>query len=105
MSVNLLSKSDLLKSVSEKSGVSVKDSNAVISALADTVSEEVADGRTVQIIGIGRIARRWRAERTAKKPAERATGQGSCKMDPGDDLVIKVQESSRKLILRHNKIT
>ena len=68
MSVNLLSKSDLLKSVSEKSGVSVKDSNAVISALADTVSEEVADGRTVQIIGIGRIARRWRAERTARNP-------------------------------------
>jgi len=72
MATDLLSKSDLLKAVSEKSGLGVKESGAVLDALSDTITEQISAGKTVQLLGIGRFSRRWRAERTARNPK---TGQ------------------------------
>ncbi len=72
MSTDLLSKPDLLKAVSEKSGLSVAQSGAALDALSETIAEQVAAGKTVQLLGVGRISRRWRSERTARNPK---TGQ------------------------------
>ncbi|MCY4260813.1 MAG: HU family DNA-binding protein [Rhodobacteraceae bacterium] len=72
MATDLMSKAELLKAVSEKSGLSAGDSGAVLDALSETIAEQVAAGRTVQLLGVGRISRRWREERTARNPRTNA---------------------------------
>ena len=68
MTVVLLAKSDLLKKVGSLAGSSSKECDKIINALIEVITEEVASGTTVQILGIGRISTKDRPARIARNP-------------------------------------
>ncbi len=68
MAVKPLTKAELNKKVSEASGVTAKDTNAVMSALSDVITQHVASGGAITLIGVGKIESRDRAARTVRNP-------------------------------------
>lgn len=63
-----MNKTELIAAVVEASGVSKKDTEAVIKATFDKISEAMAAGDSVQLIGFGTFETRERGERTGKNP-------------------------------------
>jgi len=63
-----MNKSELVASISEKSGVSKKDAEKVLEAFQDTVEEALAKGEKVQLVGFGTFEVRERAERKGRNP-------------------------------------
>lgn len=69
-------KTDLQRAVSEKTGMTLKDTAAVIDAAIATIQETVADGVKVSITGFGTFEARDRKERQGqnpRKPGEKIT--------------------------------
>lgn len=66
MSVN---KSELISTVSEKTEMSKKDTEKVVSAVLDSIMDELARGEKVQIVGFGTFEVRERKEREGRNPA------------------------------------
>ena len=66
MSVN---KSELIGTVSEKTEMSKKDTEKVVSAVLDSIMDELARGEKVQIVGFGTFEVRERKEREGRNPA------------------------------------
>ncbi len=64
-----MNKTELVDAVSEKSGLSKKDSEKAISAVVDTVIETLSDGGKVQLVGFGTFETRVHKERTNVNPA------------------------------------
>jgi len=52
-----MNKSELVAALSEKAGVSKKDAEAVLDAFVGTVTEAVANGGSVDLIGFGSFQR------------------------------------------------
>lgn len=70
-----MNKQELLSAISEKSGLTKKDSEAALTAFIETVQETLKKGEKVQLIGFGSFEIRERAARTGinpitKKPME-----------------------------------
>lgn len=63
-----MNKAELIVKVAEKSGVSKKDAEKVVSAMLDVVVEAVANGDKVQIVGFGTFEQRERKERNGVNP-------------------------------------
>jgi DNA-binding protein HU-beta len=63
-----MNKSELITSISEKSTLTKKDSEAVLKALIETVQETVSKGEKVQLIGFGTWEARERAARVGRNP-------------------------------------
>ncbi|MBM7617401.1 DNA-binding protein HU-beta [Weissella uvarum] len=59
---------DLIKDVAEKTGLTKKDSNAVIDAMFASIQNNLAKGEKVQLIGFGSFETRDRAARTGRNP-------------------------------------
>ena len=63
-----MNKTELIAAVSEKTGVSKKDCEKVISGMLDQVAEVLAQGDKVQIVGFGSFEVKERQARTGRNP-------------------------------------
>lgn len=63
-----MNKSELTRAISEKSGLSTKDSELALNSFLDVVAEELASGEKIQLVGFGTFEIRERAARTGRNP-------------------------------------
>ncbi len=63
-----MNKSDLIKAVAAKAEITNKDAEKAVTALLDTIVEQVADGQEIRIVGFGTFERRERKERMGSNP-------------------------------------
>ncbi|MGD1941866.1 MAG: HU family DNA-binding protein [Leptolyngbyaceae cyanobacterium] len=63
-----MNKADLVEKVAEKSGVTKKQADAVLSAATEAISEAVSSGEKVTLVGFGSFERRDRKEREGRNP-------------------------------------
>ena len=71
--MNLTTKKELAAAVAEKAGISKKDAEAAVNALAAAVTEELAKGGSVSISGFGTFEVRERGERKGLNPRTKET--------------------------------
>lgn len=64
-----MNKTELIQSVSEKSGLTKKDSEKAVTAILETVIDAVSAGEKVQLIGFGTFEARERAAREGRNPS------------------------------------
>ncbi len=67
-----MNKAELISSVAEKTELTKKDAEKAVSAVLDTISEALARGDKVQLVGFGTFEIRERAARKGRNPQ---TGQ------------------------------
>ena len=63
-----MNKTELVAAVSEKSGISKKDAERVVSATFDIITAELAKGEKVQISGFGAFEVKEREARVGRNP-------------------------------------
>jgi DNA-binding protein HU-beta len=63
-----LNKAELIGSVAEKAGMSKKDAEKAFNAVFASVSDALANGEKVQLVGFGTFEVRERAARTGRNP-------------------------------------
>ena len=63
-----MNKADLISEVSEKTNLSKKESQTLLNAILESISEALVAGDKVQLIGFGSFETRVRASRTARNP-------------------------------------
>ena len=63
-----MNKNELISAVAEVTGISKKDTSAVIGATLDKIAEAMVAGNKVQLIGFGTFETRERGERIGKNP-------------------------------------
>lgn len=68
-----MNKAELIPAVAEASGVSKKDTEAVIKATFEAIEKAMVNGDKVQVIGFGTFETRERAERVGKNPQTQET--------------------------------
>ena len=61
-----MNKAELLRAISDKSGVTVKDTERVVNAFIDAVAEAMSKGGEINLIGFGTFSVAKRAARTAR---------------------------------------
>ena len=64
----MANKQDLIVKVAETAELSKKQAALVVSTVFDTISESLANGEKVQLIGFGSFEVRERAERKGRNP-------------------------------------
>ena len=64
-----MTKTDLIAAVAEKTGLKKKDAEAAVSAVLSTVSENLAKGEKVSLVGFGTFEVKERAERDGRNPS------------------------------------
>lgn len=68
-----MNKQDLINSISEKSGLTKKDVEAVLNSFLGEVTEALSSGEKVQLIGFGTFETRKRSARVGRNPQTGAT--------------------------------
>ncbi|MGM9619464.1 MAG: HU family DNA-binding protein [Oscillospiraceae bacterium] len=63
-----MNKAELISAVAEKTGMSKKDTESVVSAALDTIVAAMAEGEKVQLVGFGSFEVKNRAERIGRNP-------------------------------------
>jgi len=63
-----MNKAQLISAISEKSGLSKKDSEKALGATIDAIVEALKDGDKVQLVGFGVFETKNRAARTGRNP-------------------------------------
>jgi DNA-binding protein HU-beta len=63
-----MNKTDLIAAVAEKSDVSKAVAGKTLDAMLETITAELTDGGTVQLIGFGTFVTRKREARTGRNP-------------------------------------
>ncbi len=63
-----MNKAELIGSVAEQAGMSKKDAEKAVNAVFAAVSDALADGQKVQLVGFGTFEVRERAARTGRNP-------------------------------------
>ena len=63
-----MNKTELVAAVAAKADLSKKDAEAAVKAVIDSVSEALADGDKVALVGFGTFEVKTRAARTGKNP-------------------------------------
>ncbi|MEW5921510.1 MAG: HU family DNA-binding protein [Bacillota bacterium] len=61
-------KAELVKEISQKTGVTLKQGSEFLNAFLETVEEKLARGEKVQLIGFGTFMARKREAREGRKP-------------------------------------
>ena len=64
-----MTKSELISVIAEKGGYTKKDAEKVLSTVVDTISETLAKGEKVSIVGVGTFEVRDRAAKESINPA------------------------------------
>lgn len=63
-----MTKAELVTMVASKSGLSKKDTEKAIAGMIDTITETLAKGESIQLVGFGTFETRERAARTGINP-------------------------------------
>jgi len=63
-----MKKAEFIETVAKKSGLSKKDANEALSAILETITEALKNGKTVNFIGFGSFSTVKRAAREARVP-------------------------------------
>lgn len=63
-----MNKTELVAAVAAKTELSKKDAEKALSAVLETITETMAAGEKVQLVGFGTFEAKERSERTAKNP-------------------------------------
>ena len=63
-----MNKAELINAVAASADVSKKDTEAVITAMLDTITEALKQGDKVQLVGFGSFEVKKRAARTGRNP-------------------------------------
>lgn len=63
-----MNKTELVAAIADKAEVSKKDAELVLRAFTDTVTEELAKGEKIQLVGFGTFEVSERAARTGRNP-------------------------------------
>ena len=63
-----MNKADLINAVAEKTGLSKKDTEAVITASIDVITEALSQSEKVQLVGFGSFEVKTRAARVGRNP-------------------------------------
>ena len=63
-----MNKAELINAVAEKAGLSKKDTESVINAAIDAITECLAQGDKVQLVGFGAFEVKARAARIGRNP-------------------------------------
>ncbi len=63
-----MNKAELINAVSEKSGLSKRDSELAVSAAIDGITDCLAQGHKVQLVGFGALEVRQPAQRKGRNP-------------------------------------
>jgi len=64
-----MNKSDLIQAVASRSGLTKKDSGSVVDAIIDGITDSLAKGEKVQLVGFGTFEVRNRKAREGRNPA------------------------------------
>ena len=67
-----MQKTDFIKAVADKTGVSQKETGTVINAMLDVIAAQLAAGEKVTLTGFGTFEVRSRQERAGVNPQTRA---------------------------------
>ena len=63
-----MKKSEFIDAVASKTGLTKKDTDAVLNAAIETITEALTNGKSVSFIGFGSFSTAPRAARTARVP-------------------------------------
>ena len=63
-----MNKSELISAVAEKAALSKKDAEAAVSAVLDVISDTLAEGEEVRLVGFGSFEVKHRKERMGLNP-------------------------------------
>ena len=63
-----MNKADLIAAATEKAGLSKKDTEAVITAAIEVITDALKAGEKVQLVGFGAFEVKARAERIGRNP-------------------------------------
>ncbi len=63
-----MNKAELIAAVAEKTGLSKKDTEAVVSASIEVITESLAQSEKVQLVGFGSFETKTRAARIGRNP-------------------------------------
>ncbi len=63
-----MNKSELVSALAKKIDISKKDAESAVSAFVDVISETMAKGEKIQVIGFGTFEVKERPERIARNP-------------------------------------
>jgi DNA-binding protein HU-beta len=63
-----MNKNELVTNISEKSGLTKKDVEAVVNGVIDEITTALKEGDKVQFVGFGTFETRERASRTGRNP-------------------------------------
>ena len=63
-----MNKAELITATAEKAGLSKKDTEAAIAAMTDVITEALAQGDKIQLVGFGAFETKARAERIGRNP-------------------------------------
>ncbi len=89
-------KSDLVKQVSEATGVSNKDAEAVLNSAIDAIIKAVASGDKVVLTGFGTLERKTRKARKGRHPSTGAVidiaAKNAISFAPGKIFKSSVEE-------------
>ncbi len=88
-----MTKAQLVAAVADRMGADRKTAGAALEALAGVVADEVTQGGSVTIPGVGKITCRTRPERTVRNPA---TGE-QIRKDADKVVKISVAKSLKDL--------
>ncbi len=77
-----MNKTELVAAMAEVSGVSKKDTEAVLKAFTEVVSAELKKGEKIQLVGFGTFEVSERAAREGRNPATGETMQISAAKAP-----------------------
>ncbi len=64
-----MNKNDLITAVSEKTGLTKKDTQVALDGILDTIKENVKKGEKIQLIGFGNFEPKTNKARTGINPA------------------------------------
>jgi DNA-binding protein HU-beta len=68
-----MNKAELIAAVVEKAGMSKKDTEAVVAATLDTITDTLKRAEKVQLVGFGSFELKTRAARIGRNPKTKAT--------------------------------
>ena len=68
-----MNKTELIAAVAEKTGLSKKDTEAVVSASLEVITESLAQGEKVQLVGFGSFETKKREARMGRNPKTKET--------------------------------
>lgn len=88
-----MNKQELIAGMAEKTGMKKKDAEAAVASFVDLVTETLAKGDKVQLIGFGTFETRERAAREGRNPQTGATIKIAASKVPAFKAGAKLKEA------------